>query len=45
MDDKNFFIDLDKLTDKNIDKAKKNKECSEYTTKEFIKDLTKEVEE
>lgn len=45
MDNKDFFMDLSKLTDKNIDKAKQNKKDSEYTTLEFVKDLTDDIEE
>ncbi len=44
MDEKNFFIDLSKITDKNIEQAKENKKSSEYTTLDFVKDMTNDVE-
>lgn len=41
MDEKNYFIDFSKITDEEIEKAKKVKEDSEYTIEKFVDDLTK----
>ncbi len=42
MDDKKYFLDFSKITDKDIEKSKKSKENSEYTAKDLVDDLTKE---
>lgn len=44
MDEKNFFMDLSKITDENIERAKKAKRDSEYTTLDLVKDLSEELD-